>query len=431
MAHGQRYTARGGDAVEARVGAILERASGALDAALPSSSYRSLLLIGGYGRGEGGVEMVAGEEHPHNNLDLLLVAREHDPVGHRALRVQAESVLEPVARECGIGLDLGIVSERTLLRSRCLVMWHDMRFGHRCLLGDASFAPSLSRFTPEAIDPTDVRSLLVNRGTLLVINDLLLEGGDRSTGIRRTVVKHAMKAVIGYGDALLFAAGRYHWSYAEKQARMRDLQLASADFRALYDQAVEFRFQPDYAPFASIDLEAWNAVVRAAVQPAHLAFEAARIGAPVQWDGYLEAALRGALTEGGWRPAAIARRLRNAVRASRTSAGLGWLASAGIRCAGPHGVLPAVFPTVAYNLPGQRSRAHAANLLGAPTSDAPALRRAYLEQWGAHGDVNFRLALARLGVSTSASAQSVSTRDTELAIEPGPGRQSRPMEAQR
>src|SRR5690606_3500364 len=119
----------------------------------------------------------------------------------------------------------------------CLVMWFDMRFGHKVLLGDPSFARGLDRFRLSRIEPADVRNLLVNRGTLLVINDLLFDGpGGNDEAARRTALKHAMKAVIGYGDALLYFLGEYDHSYVEKQRRMRIRRDVPAAFRDLYDE---------------------------------------------------------------------------------------------------------------------------------------------------------------------------------------------------
>ena len=36
-------------------------------------NINSIILIGGYGRGEGGVMEIDGEPHPHNNLDFQII----------------------------------------------------------------------------------------------------------------------------------------------------------------------------------------------------------------------------------------------------------------------------------------------------------------------------------------------------------------------
>src|SRR5713101_315101 len=40
----------------------------------------ALVLGGGYGRGEGGVLLVSGEERPYNDLDLILIVRRKNSV---------------------------------------------------------------------------------------------------------------------------------------------------------------------------------------------------------------------------------------------------------------------------------------------------------------------------------------------------------------
>ena len=67
-----RYTLDGGPQVESRIEDLVRAVAAEVENRVSSASYRALLLIGGYGRGEGGVEVRDGAEHPHNNLDFLL-----------------------------------------------------------------------------------------------------------------------------------------------------------------------------------------------------------------------------------------------------------------------------------------------------------------------------------------------------------------------
>lgn len=107
-------------------------------------------------------------------------------------------------------------------------MWSDMQQGHRTLAGDADFVTSL-RFRPTDIEPDDVARLVANRVTLLVINRALLRRGPAalSADVQRAIVRHAMKAIVGVGDALLFARGLYDGSYLVKRDRMRALGAAA------------------------------------------------------------------------------------------------------------------------------------------------------------------------------------------------------------
>lgn len=394
-----RFTRYGSPEVEERITALVTEAAEACSAALDPATYRAVVLIGGYGRGEGGVEATPGGERPHNNLDFLLIARSGagDP---QALKRKADEALKPLSEAHGIGLDAGVVTDGALAVSPCLVMWHDMRFGHKTLLGDADYVPSLTRFTPGAIVAYDVRNLLVNRGTLLVINDYLLRRRAPTDADRRVMVKHAVKAIIGYGDALLFFRRAYHWSYAEKQRRMQTRTDVAPDFRALYDEAVEFRFRPNYAAYLSRDPVAWMRELRRALAPVHLECEALRLGAEgLTWATYPRRALAHEAFDRVDTLRQIARKVVNVLKRETPVQGLPFDAALGALTAGMAGAMPILFPVIAYDLEDGAYRSTAWSMLSAASTAADDLRAAYLGAWGRYGDVNFGLALERLGLA--------------------------------
>ena len=397
-----RHTVYGGPQVEDLITRILDDARQAMAGVMTRARYRAVLLIGGYGRGEGGVVTDGGEERPHNNLDFLVITR--PGVNGAELKHRLTAQLAPVAGRHRIGMDVGVISERQLLGAPCLVMWHDMRFGHRLLLGDQHFVPALHRFRPDAIEPWDVRNLLVNRGTLLVINELILAKPVRTEADRRTVIRHAVKAIIGYGDALLYFLGEYHWSYREKQIRMAARHDVPAPFRRLYQRAIEFRFRPAYHEFAACDLARWNRTLREALGTVHLQCERLRLGVPgLEWDGYADAAFGASLREALRSPRTAARRLRALAQAQRPIPVRGLRARIGMRLSPGRDRLPLLFPGVAYPSQAAGMASLAAGAL-AVTGGLLAPERAYLTQWGIHGDANFVTALQALGLSLQEAA---------------------------
>ena len=148
--------------------------------------------------------------------------------------------------------------------------------------------PSLTQHTLQNIPAWDARNLLINRGSLLLINRFLLAQNEPER-YRSTIIKHTMKAIIGYGDALLFSLGKYHWSYAEKQLRMANETSIEPEFKQLYLQAMSFRFSPSYSRFQNIELTAWNESIITALQPVHLRCERQRLNKPnITWTSYLK-----------------------------------------------------------------------------------------------------------------------------------------------
>ena len=131
-----RFTVRGSNAVEAEIGALLEEVARTVTERIPAAAYRALVLLGGYGRGEGGVVTVEGRERLHNNLDFLLIANGRRQRALAELRREVGEVLEGLVTKHGIQMDLGVTTASLLRWSPGLVMWYDMRFGHKTVLGD-------------------------------------------------------------------------------------------------------------------------------------------------------------------------------------------------------------------------------------------------------------------------------------------------------
>ena len=91
--------------------------------------------------------------------------------------------------------------------------------------------------------------------------------------MKMVVIKHFVKSIIGYGDALLFLHGKYHWSYKRKKELMWSMKPAYPAFARLYDYAVNFRFNPNYERLIHSDLKMIQRFIVRNVEKVHLQFE--------------------------------------------------------------------------------------------------------------------------------------------------------------
>jgi hypothetical protein len=407
LVDGERFTHYFSPQADAQIHQAAGEVARLVESLVPESCYHSLVLIGGYGRGEGGVRGESGSERPNNNLDFLLISRNADSQQLSDWQRSVDAGLESIQAISGIAIDFSIIAGESLCRSACRIMWYDMRWGHKTILGDPEFVSSLDRFRIERVPSWDVHNLLVNRGTLLVINDCLPPNGDRGE-LNSVRSRHTIKAVIGYGDALLYAHGHYHWSYAEKQQRMRRLSCVPEAFRRMYDDAAEHRFRPaNHLPRILADSDA----VREMCEWVHLTCEAKRLRqADLDWNRYLEIALRA----GPWEdpsPRGWLKSVHNAWGNRRvTSAAsilapdspltrLNFAARWGLRTLSTQRLLGLLFPAVVYDDVPAALRQCAAMLLDAPTIEQRSLQRAYLRSWGDVVDRNFGRFVRRLGIS--------------------------------
>lgn len=401
-----RYTLRGSSRVERHIGMVVARAAGLVAKHFNHNECRAFVLLGGYGRGEGGVVCENGEERPHNNLDFLLITTALGALYKTSLKRRLDDVLAPIVREEGIGIDTGVISDIELRHSPPRVIWIDLRWGHRTILGDASFIPSLRPIAASAVEVDDVHNLLVNRASLLVINDAVLERGITSKQNAEFILKHMMKAIIGHGDALLFARGRYHASYAEKQRRMRELSANAPGLAQLYDEAAEFRFEPQYARHLEHDLQPFVGRVRSVLPQAHLAFERFRSGDPhCTFRNHAERILFAEARSAASFIAASKQLVRSWMTYPRRM-GLPSPIEAVVRRSHPRKLLAAVLPTVLYGPTDDNDARLAQSLLRAKGESSSDLRNAYLMHWARYGDPNFHTTAKRLGLSLEMARQS-------------------------
>lgn len=379
-----RWTVAGSFALDQQIETMLNDLRAGIRRQFAPTDYESVVITGGYGRGEGGVDFSSGQERLHNNLDLVWVTPRRQPERDQRIRQFLNQSSHTLEAEHGVQLDGFIIDAPRLRRLPCLVMLYDMREGHRVLAGPPNQLKHLITYGAKDILPGDIRNLLVNRGVLLLINAWLLEQGQPSAQLQRQMIRHLIKATIGLGDALLFMRGEYHWSYQEKQRRMdRALDIPSV-IRKQYYRAAQFRFAPDYTAYEGVDLQAWNSEVLALFKRFHLVFEQWRLGEVFDWGQYARLAFDTAWREDlGYRGVPL-RKLKQLLQNQSRSKKLGLQGNLGLRALDSASLLALLFPVVAYELSDPTYRALAHEQLNA--SPGQTLLEAYLHTWGAYLD---------------------------------------------
>ncbi|MEM8998004.1 MAG: hypothetical protein AAGF23_24700 [Acidobacteriota bacterium] len=277
----KRFSALGSVSFERRFSRQLGEMARDLAAAF-GSELEALVLAGGYGGGEGGVEHLGGDERPYNDLDLLPILasrRRHVPRKVDVCRREWQ-------RHLGVHVDFSRpLTEAQVARWPHQLLWHDVVSGHRVLWGDGDVvhraAPRHLFDAPPAVEAT---RLLLNRGAgLLEATRRHLLELPRDPDDRDFVRRNAYKADLAMMDAVLLVHRVYRPRVLERPDRLRELGLANAgvaalDLMATARRAVRFKVLPSSLPAGVTLIERAERVERFGAVLAYV--EAVRRGRP-------------------------------------------------------------------------------------------------------------------------------------------------------
>lgn len=237
------YTVNDDPATVARIKRDLEIVAAKLRKEDPR--LRSLILTGGFARGEGAVI----EGRPQNDYDFVAVRRSgFTGPSYERLRRELEA-------ELGIHVDLAPVSAWRLRHVRPTIFWYETALRGRTLLG-----PDLLDRIPirdhRRLDPAEGLRLLVNRAA-----GLLLYSRDGTPHEKRL---QAAKALLAASDAELLSSGRFAPSQTERQSLVRALARRGAAPPPIQSNLAwlewAYRFKVDPAAADERDPhEAWDA----------------------------------------------------------------------------------------------------------------------------------------------------------------------------
>ena len=228
------------------LGSVLEEISDDVQAAC-GDNLIALILGGGYGRGEGGVITIKGEEKPYNDIDFSIIVKDIGsyPVDKiKAVSEKYEKVIE---------IDVDFSRPLTLKAVKNWphwMMWHDLLNGHIVLRGSPSVLTDCApEHIKEPLPLTEAIRLLLNRGTGLLWARRVISENEPAPD-KDFIRRNYYKCLLALGDALLVAEGVYTTQYAGRDQILEkrdalDQHLSFQTIMPLYREALEFKFRPD------------------------------------------------------------------------------------------------------------------------------------------------------------------------------------------
>ena len=305
-----RYTLDGDASVEARIDRDQQVIAEAVDAVVDDASFCGLILMGGYGRGEGGFVFQNGQPAPYNDYDYFVVVEGLDRPQRGELDQRLAQQAERLEHDVGVEVDFALLQKERLPGAEYSLMNAEMIWGHRVISGEQDALQSMPDMPFASLPMGEFTRLLTNRGALLLMNQAGLAAVNSRQPDQEVLFKYLFKAVLACGDARLAGNASYNPSYPRKLELLHSMEWAGHDeFMDLYELAWQHKFHPDYQVFAREESVEWQRKVVAVWLDTLAWFETQRSGRPfVGWERYASFAFgkgQGGSAWGGLRNLAI------------------------------------------------------------------------------------------------------------------------------
>ena len=216
-----RFTIDGSPDLEAHLATTCDRVLAGVRRLVPAAQLDGVLLGGGYGRGEGGVLKTPAGDQPYNDLEFYVFIRGNAILAEKKYRHPLHELGESLSPAAGLEVEFKVLTVDKLRRSAPSMFYYDLVAGHRWQLGDDTLLAGCEHHQAAASIPLyEATRLLMNRCSGLLYAAERLER--RTFGPEETdfVGRNLAKAQLAFGDVLLTAHGRYHWSCRERHQRL-------------------------------------------------------------------------------------------------------------------------------------------------------------------------------------------------------------------
>ena len=281
-----RFTLDGDAALEGHLDLTCARVLSGIRGLIPSQNLEAVMLGGGYGRGEGGVLRGLDGDRPYNDLEFYVAIRGNRHFNEFRFHRRLDVLGEILSHLADVEIEFKITSLAELAARPISMFSYDLIAGHRRLWGSqaAGLLPGCDHHGRAGeIPPAEAARLLMNRCSGLLFARVELGREPFTPAAADFVRRNIAKVQLACGDAVLAAAGRYHWSCLERHRR---LEILAASEPAPWLDAVlrhhgagvEFKLHPALDGLPRGALMALHSEVTALALQCWLSLEGRRLG---------------------------------------------------------------------------------------------------------------------------------------------------------
>lgn len=203
-------------------------------------SIDALILVGGFGRGEGSVIFESGQPTPLNDYDIVIIT--NTPLPQDELKKCSKDLVDML----GIRLiDLIPLSKRGLKNLPFTMFNYDMKYGSYVFCGDPNIISEMPERDPKSMPLIEGKILLFNR-LICPLESFSIDFLKREPEQNKKffLVNQSGKTILACADALLVLNAEYHHNYKEKCKRFIKSYPNDMERIKLVKRAAEFKLKP-------------------------------------------------------------------------------------------------------------------------------------------------------------------------------------------
>jgi hypothetical protein len=260
----KRFSLSGTIGFERRIGADQRRIVDQTLAVLPPDHFRTLLLCGAYGRGEGVRLRDANGREIADRYQYGVILGRTEARLRAAVDLTLKQLAGVLSATTGVAIEYRIFREEQLQAAKPLSYpMADLRWSGRLLHGDPHPVARMTERPFEHLAPGELLWQLIREGQQLLRNQEQLRASTSLTPTEQlTFFRRLITAVLMCGDLRLATSGRYHPSHPEKLRRLEALdERHHRKFMALYQLAHRAYADLDTQAFATGHPLDWQARV--------------------------------------------------------------------------------------------------------------------------------------------------------------------------
>lgn len=261
-----KYTVYGSPDLDNKIDTILLKISEKFSALDISSDIHSLILGGGYGRGEGGVLRIDEEETLYNDLDFFVISANLSKRKINRINARLHDLHHELSDETGIDVDFSPVQTISVLpKAPFWLVWYELKYVHRIIYGRHDILKYLPAWQHNQVPMMEGLKLLLNRsmGLYFAKNKLRKPSGDLNTELTSSdldfINRNIHKVYQGMGDAILISEHQYHWSNLNRINTIKTVDVSKYTtriiFKDYYLRSMEFKLKPIIATDTPAELD--------------------------------------------------------------------------------------------------------------------------------------------------------------------------------